>query len=90
MAVRFDTTEFEFSHGHAPRGRGSWGFLFRVNGEWVADPSQDAAWGDLAQVWWASEEGAGGRVLSLTFGQAKRWARAKARELGADLVKVAT
>lgn len=27
LSVEVDTTEFEFSHGHAPRGRGSWAFL---------------------------------------------------------------
>ena len=89
MAVEFDTTEFTNSHGRPPRGRGSWGFQFRVNGDWVADPSQDIGWGDLALCWWATAPLSGGQVAtSLTFGEAKQWARAKARELGADLVKV--
>lgn len=26
MTVHFDTTTFQFSHGKAPRGTGSWGF----------------------------------------------------------------
>lgn len=25
-AKHVDTTEYEFSHGHTPRGHGSWGF----------------------------------------------------------------
>lgn len=27
MATEFDTTEYEFSHGSKPRGRGSWAFV---------------------------------------------------------------
>jgi hypothetical protein len=26
MAIRFDDTQYTFSHGARPRGRGSWGF----------------------------------------------------------------
>lgn len=26
MAIDFDTTQFEFSHGRAPKGYGSWAF----------------------------------------------------------------
>lgn len=31
MAVEFNTREYEFSHGRAPRGRGSWAFAFTRN-----------------------------------------------------------
>lgn len=31
MRARFETAEFEFSHGRTPRGRGSW--AFQVAGE---------------------------------------------------------
>lgn len=27
MAVEFNTTDYVFSHGHTPRGRGSWAFF---------------------------------------------------------------
>jgi hypothetical protein len=28
MRVEFNTTEYQFSHGKQPRGRGSWAFFF--------------------------------------------------------------
>ena len=28
MTVYFNTTEYEFSHGKSPRGRGGWAFSF--------------------------------------------------------------
>jgi hypothetical protein len=28
LLLKFDTGEYEFSHGHKPRGRGSWAFDF--------------------------------------------------------------
>lgn len=28
LTLRFDTTDFEFSHGRTPRGRGGWLFAF--------------------------------------------------------------
>lgn len=31
--VRVETTEYEFSHGHAPRGFGRW--MFEVGSEWL-------------------------------------------------------
>jgi len=27
MKATFDTSHYEFSHGHTPRGRGSWAFM---------------------------------------------------------------
>lgn len=27
MAITIDTTEYEFTHGKAPRGRGQWAFI---------------------------------------------------------------
>jgi hypothetical protein len=31
MAIEVNTTEYQFSHGHTPRGRGSWAFCFTRN-----------------------------------------------------------
>lgn len=31
MRVEFNTTEYQFSHGKQPRGRGSWAFAFSRN-----------------------------------------------------------
>lgn len=28
MMIEFSTREYQFSHGHMPRGRGSWAFFF--------------------------------------------------------------
>lgn len=33
MAITFDTTEYRFSHGHEPRGRGSWAFEIPLRGQ---------------------------------------------------------
>lgn len=33
MAIEFNTREYEFSHGHKPRGRGGWAFSFKRNPE---------------------------------------------------------
>jgi hypothetical protein len=35
MAVRFDTTQFQFAHGRAPRGFGQWAFDFGTGPEFV-------------------------------------------------------
>lgn len=45
MATEFDTTEYEFSHGCKPRGRGSWAFapLAVRPGPW-SFPSEGMAW----------------------------------------------
>jgi len=81
--VSFDTTEYEFSHGHTPRGRGGWAFRFltmdgavRNEAEVARSPHADP------EVFWAPSP--------LLFGEAKKWARAKARELGACDVEICT
>ena len=81
MAVLFDYSEYEASHGKAPRGRGGWAFKFRTeDGYVVADEADVERLGrDLAEVHFAP---------SGTFAEAKRWARAKAKELGAFQVRV--
>ena len=33
MKVTFNMTEYAFSHGHAPRGRGNWAFKFARDAE---------------------------------------------------------
>jgi hypothetical protein len=79
MKVEFDETKFRFAHGKAPRGRGGWAFRFRVNGSWaVVDGAEDL--GDLGECFFAPGQ--------RTFAEAKRWARARASQLGADLVEV--
>lgn len=35
IVVRFDTTRFEFNHGHPPRGTGSWAFDVGTGPEFV-------------------------------------------------------
>lgn len=37
--TKFNTTEFQFSHGHTPRGRGSWAFYFGTDEPWFAPGS---------------------------------------------------
>ena len=32
MRIQFDTSNYEFSYGVAPRGRGSWAFAFEGHG----------------------------------------------------------
>ena len=61
MTVRFDTSEFEFSHGRAPRGRGSWAFSL------VRDP-------DVTKSLPADKTGVL-FTPSLTYGEAKMFAR---------------
>ena len=38
MTIEFNTHEFEFSHGHRPRGRGGWAFQIRTGYEKGAEP----------------------------------------------------
>jgi hypothetical protein len=33
MKIEFNTCDFEFSHGHKPRGIGAWAFAFKRNPE---------------------------------------------------------
>lgn len=42
MAVEVCTTEYEFSHGKAPRGFGSWAFAFNPH------------WRDVSEVFWVN------------------------------------
>ena len=81
MAVRFNTTEFQFSHGHGPRGRGGWWFEFVRHGDRLANPDHAHLGGDLAFAWPCP----GG---SRTFSDAKGWARLHARLVGAEEVRV--
>lgn len=39
MTVLVQTFEYEYSHGHLPRGKGQWGFYFG---------------NDRGTIWWAS------------------------------------
>ncbi len=59
-----DTTEYQFNHGHAPRGRGGWAFVFRVgDAVRVGDYTSD-------EIFWTAG--------SLTFAEARKVARAEA------------
>lgn len=75
--MTFDTNEYELTHGRKPRGEGSWAFQFFFTHNVVV-------------------MGTNGRdVLEfapglLTYSAAKRWAIARAKELGACRVAVAT
>lgn len=80
MAVRVSTSAFEFAHGRAPRGRGGWAFEFVRAGARLENPEAAHHGGDLAFAWWAPG--------SLLFSEARRWAVARARELGATEVRV--
>lgn len=55
MPIEFNTSQYQFSHGRAPRGRGGWAFAPTANPR-----SED--------IYWAPG--------SLTYGEAKRHARA--------------
>lgn len=54
MTIEFNTSRYEWSYGHKPKGYGVWGFSFE--GYEVFAPSS-------------------------TYGEAKKWCRAKVKEL---------
>lgn len=70
MAIYFIDTEYKFSHGHPPRGRGSWAFSVERNPD-STDPA----------ILWSP---------SMTFTEAKQWARqqTKARGMKCDALWV--
>lgn len=43
MKTEFLTTEYQFSHGHTPRGRGSWAFEVECNTQLQFDSLLDPA-----------------------------------------------
>lgn len=61
--IRFDDTEYRFNHGAAPRGRGSWAFVFVVGYSAKRDYTND-------EVWFSPG--------ALTLGEAKKAARVEA------------
>ena len=65
--MEFNTREYEMSHGHTPRGRGSWAFIYFSNKK-VSSPEFVPG--------------------SVTYGEAKKAARARAKEVGAYMVVV--
>lgn len=38
MNIEFGTKDYQYSHGHAPRGRGSWAFEIAGETWWAKDP----------------------------------------------------
>lgn len=78
-SVRFDTSAYRSSHGAEPRGRGSWGFVMgKLDYELVDEKDAQGR----ARLWFAPG--------SMTFGEAKKLARAEARARGVSLVGVAS
>lgn len=61
MSVEVDTTEYEFSHGKKPRGRGGWGF--EVNGAVVWAPC--STYGDAVKWARAQASAVGARVVKV-------------------------
>ena len=76
MAIEFEVWQYEFAHGRRPRGEGNWGF------EFVACAVSLDGDGPSTRL-----EFAPGCIL---YSAAKKWARARARELGAYKIRVAT
>lgn len=70
--MKIETGQFEFAHGKKPRGIGQWFFNF---GHLVSGPGS-LTFEDLAAP------------AGLSYGEAKQWAIAKARELDAVRVSV--
>lgn len=63
MTVEFDDSEYRFTHGKRPGGRGSWAFEF-----------QRAFGKTEREVWWAK---AADGTMSMTLTEAKKLARAE-------------
>ena len=38
MNIEFDTTQYEFSHGKPPRGRGAWAFAIKDDNDKPGEP----------------------------------------------------
>lgn len=70
--MEFNTSEFEFANGHKPRGIGQWAFEFV------------GAMGQRGTSKWRVEFAPG----TLPFVEAKKWARARAKELNVYEVRV--
>lgn len=70
--MEFNTSEFEFAHGRKPKGVGMWAFEFV------------GTMGEQGTSRWRVEYAPG----TLPFGEAKKWARARAKELNCNLVRV--
>lgn len=80
MAIEVNTSEYQFSHGHAPRGRGGWAFRMRCT-----LGSKDAQGNPVdGAIFWARQ----GDNTSLTYGEAKAVALAYARHHGCYRIEV--
>jgi hypothetical protein len=79
-----DTTQYEWTYGHLPRGRGSWAFRFSAGGRPLGGDDDRHEPG----LEWARPDGVTcGNTL---YTAARRWALRRARDLGADRVEVCT
>ena len=74
MAIEFDTHEYEFNHGHSPRGRGGWGFRFiGIKPLTFEEYNQEGC-----RIFWTQG----------TYTEAKKAARIEAKKAGCVWVKV--
>lgn len=73
MAIEIETREFEFAHGKKPRGVGQWFFNFGY--------LKNGKPGSLVFIDFPAPP-------LLSYGEAKKWARAKALELDAIRIVV--
>lgn len=71
-SIEFYTDAFEWAHGKRPSGRGSWAFSFYRNGSLYRSPEGETTFFAPPGL----------------YSEAKRWARAKAREIGATDIAV--
>lgn len=70
MTIEFDDSEYRFTHGKRPGGRGSWAFDF------PRAVSTNVRTGDGLETWWAK---AADGSMSMTLTEAKKLARAEAQ-----------
>lgn len=57
MAVQFDTTRYEWVHGKAPKGRGSWAFTRKASHGMEEDTFFSPSWMTYAEArTWARKQ----------------------------------
>lgn len=50
MAIEFNTTDYQFSHGRSPRGLGGWAFSYERNPEMAAIFWVNGSYGEAKRV----------------------------------------
>ena len=76
--MTISTSNYELTHGRKPRGEGYWAFQFYKGGKDTIEFFEEAA--NYTGDCWGHQ----------TYSKAKKWAIARAKEIGADRVAVAT